>query len=172
MISQEYKNKVIDMFNQSGMCFTQSEVNNIEYADFGLNNIESEGLNLIIYENNERYCAKEMVLLPGQICPEHKHPTINGVLGKQETFRCRKGSVYLFVEGEDTGLYNDISLPEGKQKYYTVKNGIFLKEGEQFTIKPDTKHWFVSGKEGAVISEFSSTSHDDTDIFTDPEIIR
>jgi len=33
-------------------------------------------------------------------------------------------------------------------------------------------HWFQAGPEGAIISEFSTQSHDETDIFTDPDIIR
>lgn len=37
---------------------------------------------------------------------------------------------------------------------------------------PDTLHWFQGGREGAVVSELSTTSHDDTDIFTDTRIVR
>jgi D-lyxose ketol-isomerase len=33
-------------------------------------------------------------------------------------------------------------------------------------------HWFQAGPEGAVVSEFSSTSVDKTDVFTDPEVRR
>jgi D-lyxose ketol-isomerase len=37
---------------------------------------------------------------------------------------------------------------------------------------PDTKHWFQSGPEGAIVSEFSTRSTDEADIFTDPRIKR
>ena len=37
---------------------------------------------------------------------------------------------------------------------------------------PGTKHWFQSGPEGAVISEFSTKSTDETDVFTDKRIVR
>ena len=47
-----------------------------------------------------------------------------------------------------------------------------LGPGEQFTIPPDTLHSFTAGPEGAVVSEFSSTSRDDLDVFTDPEVRR
>lgn len=47
-----------------------------------------------------------------------------------------------------------------------------LLPGEQYTIMPNTKHWFIAGDEGAVISEFSTHSTDETDIFTDENIIR
>jgi len=36
----------------------------------------------------------------------------------------------------------------------------------------DTLHWFQAGEEGAIVSEFSSTSRDESDIFTDLRIRR
>jgi len=33
-------------------------------------------------------------------------------------------------------------------------------------------HWFQAGADGAVVSEFSTKSLDEFDIFTDPEIKR
>jgi D-lyxose ketol-isomerase len=47
-----------------------------------------------------------------------------------------------------------------------------LRPGEQFTIPPDTLHWFRAGDEGAIVSEFSTQSRDETDVFTDPRIVR
>ncbi|WP_407669874.1 D-lyxose/D-mannose family sugar isomerase [Paenibacillus albus] len=47
-----------------------------------------------------------------------------------------------------------------------------LAPGEQYTIKPNTLHWFQAGADGAIVSEFSSVSHDESDIFTDPRIRR
>ncbi|EMH4004539.1 D-lyxose/D-mannose family sugar isomerase, partial [Providencia stuartii] len=49
---------------------------------------------------------------------------------------------------------------------------ILLKPGEQYTIKPNTLHWFKAGSMGAVVSEFSSESRDEFDIFTDPRVRR
>jgi D-lyxose ketol-isomerase len=37
---------------------------------------------------------------------------------------------------------------------------------------PETLHWFSAGDEGAVISEFSTKSTDETDVFTDKNIVR
>ncbi len=37
---------------------------------------------------------------------------------------------------------------------------------------PNTRHWFQAGDEGAVLSEFSSTSYDEYDVFTHPRIDR
>ena len=35
-----------------------------------------------------------------------------------------------------------------------------------------TRHWFQAGPEGAIVSEFSTRSTDDQDIFADPRIKR
>lgn len=134
----------------AGIELTGEERGRIEVADFGLGNLRDTGLMLLVYVNTDRYCAKELVLYPGQTCPEHRHPPFDGTPGKEETFRCRRGSVELWVDGRQ----------------------ITLMPGEQFTIPPDTLHWFRAGEEGAVVSEFSSASRDDLDVFTDARIVR
>ncbi len=173
-VTDSYKKRVIEIYKKSNIVLTEAELQAIDYADFGLENIEEEALNLILYVNNERYCAKEMVLLPNQTCPEHVHPDWEGHEGKQETFRCRWGEVYLYLEAE--GMLNpaeiSVTLPEKNRQYYTASKELHLLPGEQFTISPRTKHWFKAGKEGAVISEFSSPSFDEFDIFTNPNVKR
>jgi D-lyxose ketol-isomerase len=47
-----------------------------------------------------------------------------------------------------------------------------LRPGEQYTIFPNTLHWFQGGDEGAVVSEFSTTSRDESDVFSDARIDR
>ena len=80
------------LLRKARIAVTRSELETMEVADLGLGDIRHVGLEVIVYENNDRYCAKELVLLPRQICPEHRHPRINGRnLGKKETFRCRYG---------------------------------------------------------------------------------
>lgn len=134
----------------AGVELTEVERNAIEVADFGLSRLREVGLQLLVYVNTDRYCAKELVLYPGQTCPEHRHPPFDGTPGKEETFRCRRGQVALRVAGEE----------------------VVLRPGEQLTIPPDTLHSFTAGPEGAVVSEFSSTSRDDLDVFTDPSVQR
>jgi len=46
-----------------------------------------------------------------------------------------------------------------------VWHEIYLRPGEQYTLKEQTRHWFQAGPEGAVISEFSTPSFDEADIF-------
>jgi D-lyxose ketol-isomerase len=139
------------MLEQAGIVMTDAERAGIEIADFGLGRLDELGLQLLVYVNTERVCAKELVLFPGQTCPEHRHPPVGGSPGKEETFRCRTGSVVLWVDGH------------GK---------MLLGPGDQFTIPPDTLHWFRAGDEGAIVSEFSTRSRDESDVFTDPAIRR
>ena len=49
---------------------------------------------------------------------------------------------------------------------------VVLNPGDQYTLGPDTLHWFQAGPDGAVLSEFSTRSLDEKDVFTDPEIAR
>jgi D-lyxose ketol-isomerase len=49
---------------------------------------------------------------------------------------------------------------------------VILRAGEQQLVPPNTLHWFQAGPEGAIVSEFSTQSRDDLDIFTDPDISR
>lgn len=134
----------------AGIVLTAAERDRIEVADFGLSRLREEGLMLLVYVNTDRYCAKELVLYPGQTCPEHRHPPFDGTPGKEETFRCRRGLVTLWVAGEE----------------------IVLGPGGQHTIPPDTLHSFRAGPEGAAVTEFSSASRDELDVFTDPQVQR
>jgi D-lyxose ketol-isomerase len=150
---------------------TEEEAQSIEVADFGLNDLESTGLELVVYVNTERVCAKELVLFPRQTCPEHRHPPIGTQPGKEETFRCRWGTVYLYVEGDSTPG-PAARLPAGRESTYTARHEIVLRPGQQYTIPPDTLHWFQAGDKGAIVSEFSTRSRDEFDIFTEPRIRR
>jgi D-lyxose ketol-isomerase len=152
----------------AGIVLTEEERNAIEVADFGLSRLEESGLQLVVYVNTDRYCAKELVLRPGQTCPEHRHPSFAGTPGKEETFRCRSGLVYLYVEGEPTAD-PACAPPPGT---YTVQHQIELRPGMQHTIAPGTLHWFQAGPEGAVVSEFSTASRDELDEFTDERVTR
>ena len=168
---EEIKKRTLDFFEKACIVLTEKEKEDLEIADFGLNEIEKSGLQIVTYVNNNRYCAKEMVLLPGQTCPEHRHPSRGQNPGKRETFRCRYGKVYLYTEGEKTENPR-VSPPHGDEEHYNVFHEIILKPGEQYTLEPNTRHWFQAGTNGAVVSEFSSPSDDASDIFTDPRIKR
>ncbi len=159
----------LEMYEKAGIVLTENEKNSVEVVDWGLDEVETNGLQIITYINTDRVCAKEMVLLPYQSCAEHMHIPTSGTAGKEETFRCRYGKVYLYVSGE--GKKEDIKarIPTFE---VSVFHEIVLNPGEQYTIMPETWHWFQAGEDGAVISEFSTRSTDETDIFTDKRLVR
>jgi D-lyxose ketol-isomerase len=166
-----FKRMAHDYFVEAHIVITQEEAERLEIADFGLNRFPELGLGVLVYVNTQRCCAKELAMLPWQVCPEHRHPMVGKQPGKEETFRCRWGEVYIYVPGEDTT--NPIGhVPKDKMDCFTVWHEVALKAGDQFTLPPDTKHWFQAGPQGAVVSEFSTASSDELDIFTDSEIVR
>src|ERR1700730_10160439 len=107
---------------------TAQEEEHIEVAGFGLNELEIQGLELITYVNTDCYFAKELLLFPRQTCPEHLHPPVGADPGKMETFRCRSGKVFLYVEGEVTQQLQG-TVPAGSELYYTVFHEIELNPG-------------------------------------------
>jgi D-lyxose ketol-isomerase len=147
----EARERAAAMLDEAGIVLTPGERESIEIADFGLDRLEEIGLQIVVYVNTDRVCAKELVLFPHQRCPEHRHPPVDGEPGKEETFRVRRGAVHLHVDGA---------------------GDIPLGPGEQYTVPPNTLHSFEAGDEGAVVSEFSTTSRDALDVFTDPGIVR
>lgn len=173
MTRKEYNeqvNKALEYFEKANIVLTEAEKQSVEVADFGKGRVNDLGLQLVVYINTDRVCAKEMVLLPGQTCPEHKHVPTNGMSGKEETFRCRYGEVYLYVAGEKNTDAIKAKITDASE--FSVFHEIILKPGEQYTIMPETWHWFQAGPDGAVISEFSTRSTDETDVFTDKTLIR
>ena len=88
-----------------------------------------------------------------------------------ETFRCRRGKVWLYIVGEPSPK-RYAQPPAGSEAHYTARQEIELNPGQQHTIPPDTLHWFQGGPDGAIVSEFSSTSRDASNVFTDPRIKR
>lgn len=163
--------RTLEYLDRACIALTDLERENVEVADFGLNDLERTGLQLVTYLNTERCCSKELVLFPHQTCPEHRHPAVAGGPGKEETFRCRWGSVSVYVPGEAADS-PACRPPKGDEAYYTAFHEVNLLPGQQYTLKPDTLHWFQAGPEGCVVSEFSTTSRDESDIFTDPRIRR
>jgi D-lyxose ketol-isomerase len=165
------RDRAIDYLSRAGIVLTQDERETVEVADFGLGDLEATGLELVTYLNTARCCAKELVLFPRQTCPEHWHPPVGDDPGKEETFRCRWGEVYLYVPGPATPEPK-CAPPPGSAAHYTVRHEVVLRSGEQYTLQPNTPHWFQGGPEGAVVSEFSTRSRDESDCFRDPAIQR
>ena len=158
LTKEEYQDGVrytLDAFRKAGIAVTDEEAKKIEVADFGLGKVKEIGLQLLTYVNTQRCCAKEMVLRPYQTCPEHYHVSgvENGVPfeGKEETFRVRAGECLLYVSGEGDEKNIRARMPQ---------------------IYSGTRHWFQAGADGAIISEFSTRSRDESDVFEDERIRR
>jgi mannitol-1-phosphate 5-dehydrogenase len=159
----------------AGLLLRDDEVATLEIADFGLDRFADLGLAIHVYVNTARCCAKELMLLPGQTCPEHLHPAVDGEAGKEETFRVRSGEVFMHLPGPHDAAQREAALarlPADLRGTVSVFRTLHLRAGEQCTLLPDTAHWFTAGPDGAVVSEFSTRSRDEADIFTDPAIVR
>ena len=168
----EARARALEYFERAHIVLTDEEKANVEIADMGLGDLDTMGLQLVTYVSTERCSAKELVLFPYQTCPEHRHPPLSPTNpGKEETFRCRYGEVYVYVDGEPAETIA-AKIPAGKEEYFTARHEIVLHPGEQFTLVPNTRHWFQAGDRGAVVSEFSTKSLDEYDIFTDDNIAR
>src|SRR5437868_2513324 len=111
---EDARSRAREYLHRADIVLTPEESANIEVADFGLGELKSTGLQLVVYVNTQRVCAKELVLFPRQTCPEHRHPPVGDDPGKEETFRCRWGTVYLYVEGEATAK-SVAQLPVGRE---------------------------------------------------------
>ena len=174
MTNQEmlgHKETALALLKKAHIAISADEAGNVEICDYNLGDYKRIGTAIIIYVNTKRVCAKEMLLTPNQTCPEHMHPQVGGYPGKEETFRCRYGEVRLYIPGPPTP--NSLAVvPEERKQHFTVWHEIILHPGEQYTLKEQTRHWFQAGPDGAVISEFSTPSFDDQDIFFDPDIVR
>ncbi len=163
--------RALSYFARAGILLRASEKKRIEVADFGLSELEVSGLEILTYVNTRRCCAKELVLFPRQTCPEHLHPPRLGHPGKEETFRCRWGLVHLYVPGRPARRPK-ARAPKAPKGAYSAWREVTLRPGQQYTLAPGTRHWFQGGPQGAVVSEFSTASHDPSDRFSDPRIRR
>jgi len=70
----------VQYLERAGVILRPDEKKAIEVADFGLGveSLARLGLEILVYVNTDRVCAKELVLFPRQTCPEHRHPPIDG----------------------------------------------------------------------------------------------
>jgi hypothetical protein len=64
---EKIKAAAVVVLRKARIAATPDELETMEVTDLGLGDVKRVGLEIIVYENNERYCAKELVLLPRQI---------------------------------------------------------------------------------------------------------
>ena len=162
--------RTAEMIRQAGIVITDEEAGSIEIVDFGLSNLEKEGVQVLTLVQTDRISVKVLVMLPNQTEPEHWHPPVDGDPGKEETIRVIAGTVYFYVSGEDT--FKEGFIVQGKDGCYTMRKEIVMKPGDQLTLAPGEKHWFQAHEGGAVMYSFSTIARDALDQFTDPDIVR
>lgn len=159
-----------EMMQNAGIQIRDDEVTKIEVVDFGLSQLEVEGVQVFNMVNTDRLAAKVLVLFPDQTEPEHWHPRVGNDPGKQETIRHIWGDLRFYVEGKDNMKAGFIVA--GKDDAYLLRHELILEPGDQLTFEPYEKHWFQAGPRGAVLYSFSTTVRDGLDGFTDQQIQR
>lgn len=165
---EEARCRTLALLMKAGIILTPAEQETIGVYDFGLNYAACMGVQSVTYVNDPHFSARELVLFPHQICPEHSHHGgREGTGGRQETLRCRWGIVYLYVEGEPTP--NPYGMPPDDRRAFTARHQVVLRPGQQYTVAPDTRHWLQAGAQGAVVTELSS-GHGGT-VYTDPRVV-
>ena len=68
---KKWQKVAIEYLDKAGIALTTEEQDTIEINDLGLGEYEQTGVALVVYFNDEKYCAKELVLMPRQTCPQH-----------------------------------------------------------------------------------------------------
>ena len=158
------------IFSEMDFPLTLEELEHIAVADFGLSRPEREGAQILTLFATERISAKLIVLLPGQILPEHWHPPVGADPGKEEILRGYWGRVLYFDEGAADPDQRE--FPPGKADRYTCRSRRDLGPGDQVIIPPGRKHWMKGGPEGGCVISFSTCVRDILDQFTDQDIVR
>ena len=165
------RNRAAAALADTGVVLTAAERATIEVADFGLSRLDEIGLQLVVYVNTERVCAKELVLFPRQTCPEHRHPPVGDRPARKRPFVAAAASSTSTSRAHPRRIPRAARLrPVPTRSASGTRSSFVLVE--QHTIPPNVLHWFQAGDEGAVVSEFSTMSTDELDVFTDVRIGR
>lgn len=170
----KYRSYARKALEDAGIAITPEEVENIEVADLGLGEFQHTGLCLLTFLDTDKVGGRELILLPHQTVPQHLHPVQPDGSGKEETFRCRTGEVYIYAEGADVEPVDPANAkatpPKGREHTYTVWKEVVLRPGEQYVNQPGNWHWLQAGPEGCVVTEISTRLRDHLDKFSDPSI--
>ena len=175
MITREQHDSVrrraMELIRRSGVVLRPEELESLEVLDFGLGEIEQFGLEVLGVAETQALAVRLVALLPGQTCPEHMHPRVGDYGGKEETFRCVWGELYVHLPGERPQR-TVAALPPHRLAAFTSEREVVLGPGEQVTSAPGERHWFQAGPDGAVVWLFCSRATDAQDQFTDPDVRR
>jgi D-lyxose ketol-isomerase len=166
------KQAYLDFLQRQGYQLSQNLRENMWVSDFGLGNFVEIGMAGMFWINDQKnnYTALEMILLPGQMIPQHKHVKTDIAAPKMESWHIRYGCTHTYGEGEPTTPMA-VTIPESQVPYVTVRRETTLRVGEVAGItKPLELHWQKACASGAIMTEYS-TFHDGNAVkFTDPHI--
>lgn len=166
------KQAYIEFLQRNGYRVSQNLRDNMWVSDFGLGNFAEIGMAGMFWVNNQKdnYTALEMILLPGQMIPEHQHIKTPISAPKMESWHVRYGCAYTYGEGVPTSPMK-ATIPASQVPYVAVKHEKILNVGEVAGItKAYQLHWMEACDQGAIITEYS-TFHDGKGVkFTDPHI--
>jgi D-lyxose ketol-isomerase len=151
----------------AGIVLTKAERDAIEIADFGLSRLQESGLLVLVYVDTGRYCARGSSSTPARRARSTVTHRSTTVPSRNRRSAAGVGSC-AYVEGEPSA--EPACTAPAPQGLYTAGHEIRLEPVDRYTIPPNTLHWFQSGPEGAVVTEFSSASRDELDVFSDPAV--
>ena len=97
---REARDRAAAMMRNAGVRLTESEVEAMDVADFGLGHLEVEGAQIVSFFNTDRVSAKVIALFPRQSLPEHWHTSFGDDPGKEETLRVIDGTACIYIPGE------------------------------------------------------------------------
>jgi D-lyxose ketol-isomerase len=168
------KKAYLDLCEKLGCPPSDNLRENLAVSDFALGRFAEVGLGYLIWVNEleANYASIEIVLLPGQMIPEHWHIALDdqNVTPKMESWIVRGGSTYTYGEGEPTQPIS-VTIPDCQKEFTTVMRETLLRPGEVTGItKPLEKHWQLAGPRGCVLTEVSTYHSGAAVRFNDPKI--
>jgi mannitol-1-phosphate 5-dehydrogenase len=148
----------------AGILVTPVEAQAIVVEDFALGRFDQLGRAVLSYTQDTGCCARDWVLLPGQLVPE-----LVWNVGSPTTYRCRAGEAHLYRSDVGTSG-STVGVPADKQAVFTAERQCHLRPGDQQAIPIGVRHWWVAGPHGVVISEFAARPGEADPLYTDPAI--
>jgi D-lyxose ketol-isomerase len=173
ILREEYiraQERAEELLARAGIPVLEEEIARIEAVDFGLSNLEVEGLQLLTMFETDRLAGRILIMTPNQTEPEHWHPPFGSDPGKQEIIRAFWGELRFYLPGESN--MEKGFLVKGKEDVYTMRREVLLSPGQTLVLEPGTLHWFQAGEQGAVFYSYSTMIKDGADGFTDPHVVR
>ncbi len=168
--SEKAKLAYLDMLKKMNHSFIPSmDDENLWVADFNSNKFTEVGVGGYVFVNDNKYgySSCELLLLPGQILPEHKHVATEICGPKMETWAFRHGSVVSIKEGGETPGIQE-RLPESVV-HSRLEENLGTGDVSGTTVEAGW-HWMKAGPEGAVFTEYSTYSDFGAVRFSDSDL--